>query len=55
MDYALGLPPADRKLFAAGMVRAMTPPRAGAAKPALPTNAATPPAPANATAPPAKP
>lgn len=34
VDYALALPPADRKLFAAGMVRALTPPRAPApAKP----------------------
>lgn len=36
VDYALTLPPADRKLFAAGMVRAMTPPRAKPAAPAKP-------------------
>ena len=43
VDYALALPPADRKLFAAGMVRVMTPPRPAAPKLPAPSNAAAPP------------
>jgi uncharacterized membrane protein len=37
VDYALGLPPADRKIFADGMLRVLTPPR--------PANPPKPPAP----------
>jgi uncharacterized membrane protein len=48
VDYALTLPPADRRIFAAGMVRVLTPP-AGAPKPA----AAQPTAPTNTAAVPA--
>jgi uncharacterized membrane protein len=34
VDYAIALPPADRKLFAAGMQRVLTPPMATAKPPA---------------------
>ena len=46
VDYALALPPADRKIFADGMLRVLTPVRAVIVKPPAPPPAIAPAAPA---------